>query len=754
MAFVYCSGGLLLLLIVSTLSDTEHAPQNFHVAEAGFETECRDRHFFVSVKMPPGSELHFEAVDAAGVHLITPQYGALCGYTVQAVLDRAILRASYFSCHTENENDETFSLAFRLIVVDRHGEETSANISKSCTLSLPWSPREVLCEENYMEVSVNRDLSCPYTGTLENDLAVGSAVSNWQILFEKDGQQSLVLSPERAVALGYLLMATTGRIVFRTGFGKPHTSVKMVDGVAVSEIHPIVLFRQKQTIRKMDLDAACALSEESSSDLEPYWNNSVTTNQFSLKMDLGSVIGVDGHLQNKQTTMDQGHSNRINAGTMERSIPYVPGEQFVKETFVKAGPHVTPRVLQLFTINQTVPEEGTFTVCLDNVPMDVVLVALELNGNYLPVLAAIQSGYISVITNPNDTHAYRTQIPFEDPAVMKLYLAEGTIEYSLDIKYTLRERASQEEPYYHFVSVVASIKDLFPPVISGWCNEDGISFGLKNMYDHMWEFGIGPYTLTQQLADSRGYIMTNDSQMLIMHIPLFTVGYIYENISLQQFIGAFEISTRNAKTLQIAQATSHHCLFKTTELLVCSSDGLMTVVTNVTKAFPMAVPAMTTLLDRSCKPREFDETRVLFSFKFNTCGTRVKLEKRFLVYENEILFYTSHSPENKPVITRDVPYKITVRCIYSAYGSRRLFVNRRLKAQTPAVTVPTGQKAQTQTKDEVFKLAPSMRPIYPAEATVTVKPASVYEAPVKYVYVSSRGLKKAKGVFQTAKGGT
>ncbi|KAL7875964.1 hypothetical protein AOLI_G00109270 [Acnodon oligacanthus] len=73
------------------------------------------------------------------------------------------------------------------------------------------------------------------------------------------------------------------------------------------------------------------------------------------------------------------------------------------------------------------------------------------------------------------------------------------------------------------------------------------------------------------------------------------------NITLQQFIGTFEILTRNAKTLEVAQSSTRCCWFKTTELLVCSTHGVMTV-TNVTKAVPKAEPVKATLLDRNFKP--------------------------------------------------------------------------------------------------------------------------------------------------------
>ncbi|KAI4895749.1 hypothetical protein NFI96_024037 [Prochilodus magdalenae] len=737
MACGFYSGWLLLLTVACALGDQNILSQYALVPDVVYETECRERYFFVSVKLPPaGSQLQFQAIDAGGAYPITAQYGEFCGYTVQTDLDRVVLRASYFSCHTDNQNDETFTFKFKLIVVDRIRGETSATISKTCSLHLPWTPRDVLCEENYMEVSVSRDLSCPYAGNLKDDgtkiNSVGSVVSTWQVMFEKEGQHSEVMSAENAAALGYFLMSTSGRIVLRTAFGRPHTTIKMADGVAIHELHSVVLFRQKLTVMKMDLDVACVLSESSSSGAEMHWEITgkippLMKSEFEDKLTSSRVTS---QLLDKQT-ISRGHALAGSTETVGTGVPYVSSEEFGKNlvenqyyyqrSFTDTGVKVVathPLALNLLTINRTVPEDHAFTVYLGNVPLYVVLEAVELNGNYFHVWAAIKNGYISEIPYSNGTHAYSIKVQFEDPVVEMIYFTEGVFQFSLSIKYILK-LMPQEKPFYHSVSVVNYVHDVFPPTFSGKCEVNGISFKLDhNKFEYMWKFTIGPYPLTQQLADSRGYILTNDSQSPIMYAPLFTTGYLYENITLQQFFGTFEIFTRNAKTLEVMQSSAKRCLFKTTELLVCSTDGVMTVVSDVTKAVPRADPARTTLLDRNCKPREFDETRVLFSFGLNTCGTRVKvcclklqlwplvrssclhiasflqINQEFIMYENEILFHMSYSSEIKPVITRDAPFKITIRCIYSVHGTSRLFVKRNFKAETPAVTAPVDHKAK------------------------------------------------------------
>lgn len=122
------------------------------------EVECKARSLFVSVDIPPsGSEPRFEAigvfefspflawtctvlntkqsvcdssfffglfVDATGAYPVTESYGAQCGYTysVHPLLGRVILRASYFSCHTDNQ------VQFTSIVMDHFQDNAHLSV--------------------------------------------------------------------------------------------------------------------------------------------------------------------------------------------------------------------------------------------------------------------------------------------------------------------------------------------------------------------------------------------------------------------------------------------------------------------------------------------------------------------------------------------------------------------------------------------------------------------------------------------------
>uniref|UniRef100_A0A4W5NLE8 Uncharacterized protein n=1 Tax=Hucho hucho TaxID=62062 RepID=A0A4W5NLE8_9TELE len=172
----------------------------------------------------------------------------------------------------------------------------------------------------------------------------------------------------------------------------------------------------------------------------------------------------------------------------------------------------------------------------------------------------------------------------------------------MDINYTL-SIMPQEEAYYHLASVMEQLsnacKDLMtslyftssitfyfedlakvtclqksafsppvPPELKGVCTRGGIVFDMtRPRLGYLWEIGVGHDPLTPELVAERGYNLRNKSHILTLEVPLFTVGYTYEDINLRHFYGIFEIHSRDSRTSEIQTATTTRCLFRRDQLI-------------------------------------------------------------------------------------------------------------------------------------------------------------------------------------------
>ncbi|XP_058611390.1 uncharacterized protein LOC131526824 isoform X2 [Onychostoma macrolepis] len=714
--------GLLFLcfqLCEVNASDVTTAPQG------AIETECRDRYFWVSVDVGfAGHVPRFEAVVENGVHIISQDHASRCGYTVRNLNGRASLRASYFSCHTENQDDNNFLFKLNVVLIDHKGRENKYSLSETCTLPVDWSAKEILCEENYIEVTVARDTPCMSDKRTNKEawlaalaFAQRSAISEWQIMFLNQDRLD-AMSISEASRMGYMVDSTPNRVVFRSAYNQPHSVITEIDGIAVEVIHATVFFRQKWAVVMLDLSAACTIAPSSFDGVILHWRTPKVMTPMVLDLS-GFVsrsieLGVDAQLMDETTRTAMGYMLGEDGQVVHVSVPFgAPGgyrmsvvdNNVYKESYATflcyehIYSHVftddteietrhrqlrrleTPLVSRIpFAIDETLPNEEVFTVYLGSFASDVELIAIKLNENYLSVTDDIQQHYfITKIPHINGTHGFIIKVPFEDKSVNRVYLGEGLLHYSAEMNYTLNI-IRRNDTFFHHVSLVAHVNDAFPPDVTGFCTAQSIIFRMNHARQAgLWEVCVGHQALTSDLSRDKGYTLKNDSDSMTLEVPLFTSGYIYEDITLQSFVGTFEILIRDSKTLEIHKRTTKSCYFQSEELTVCSTDGIMTVVATTTKTWPTVTPSSTSLLDRRCRPKATDETRVMFSFGVDTCGTRLMLGDGYIVYENEVISDEGAIIDQESAIKRESKFRLTVRCFYPLDSVKKVFTSRLFK---------------------------------------------------------------------------
>ncbi|KAK1890166.1 Zona pellucida sperm-binding protein 2 [Dissostichus eleginoides] len=652
MAFGFCIGVALLLSLWSR-AETAGIPDGV------LRMECHDRYFMIAVDPSfTGDEPHFEAVDETGAYAITQQYAAQCGYSINVhpLPGHVELRASYFSCQTQNKDDEMFTFNFNLNVT-QEGKEVTYPLNKTCSPSLPWSPREVTCETNYMEVSVRSEVTCP-SGTKKDDWnslkpAHRSTTSDWQVMFQTDDVQLPPMNISDAHEglyheSGYMMWETPEMLYPNLDGQQVNVGLKgELVAQPVAEERGYIVGKQNNTIQICIPENAEGRYRKSAVDEDLY--------EFYVY-----------HLYLEQILVDEDRVETRIRFLRTLATPLLPSP--------------------IFAENQTVLEENMFTVYLGDVPEDVQLAAVHLNGQEFTVPLNASSFIITKVVHPNNTHGYKLKVPFEDPVVLQQFSkTDAVLHYILNINYTLTV-LPEKDLYYHMESVVALVTDVSPPQFDAVCTESGISFKLDHRpFDYLWEITIDSDLLTSELADQHGYIMSNDSNSLLLEVPLFSHGYEYKNISLKGFFGTFEIIMRDLETSEVQGSTIKTCLFSTTELIMCSTDGRMTVVADLALAIPNGGnPARTNLRDKYCGPKETDGSRALFSFSLNRCGSAIKLNSENVIYQNEI-FYSKKFLRPGKVVSDNATERVTMQCTYPLSGLHRLFSVYRFESDAAGI---------------------------------------------------------------------
>ncbi|MGH0141917.1 UNVERIFIED_CONTAM: hypothetical protein FKN15_075119 [Acipenser sinensis] len=99
-------------------------------------------------------------------------------------------------------NDVSYALQYRFVRLDSLGRETVYPFSLSCSTESPWNPREIVCEENYME---------------------GATICTHQT-----GMTPKTMTAADARTAGYLVNSTSSRVIFRSPYGMPMSEVLLV----------------------------------------------------------------------------------------------------------------------------------------------------------------------------------------------------------------------------------------------------------------------------------------------------------------------------------------------------------------------------------------------------------------------------------------------------------------------------------------------------------------------------------------------
>ncbi|XP_053115342.1 uncharacterized protein LOC128329009 [Hemicordylus capensis] len=720
------SAGLNLLCMLLLSQEVVSVP--FPAGTA--RTECRGRYFWIwMAKAALGqNSWRYGVLNELGQRIpMTEQVAAQCGFTSDTDLyGNPEIRVSFLACSVRNLFDQDFSLQMQVLVTSPTNLTVAYDVSMSCSLDTPWSPREIVCEENYMEVSVRRAVPGIASEALNDDwvaawpVAQGAVNQVWQVVFHFQNGSLQTMMATQAHALGYGVNTTATRVLFRTPYSTQQTEVVMVQGLEVEVARATVFYKQAWMILMVDTAVACPINPPVFTATTLSWVTPRIMPSLvafpQLYQDEAVQMGLDGRVIDPATVVTNGYTFMMDTNLVTITVPIgAPGG--LTESDVMDNHYGTTYSIKLLLdrrwqgdesdrtrhrclkavrtpfvphtpvlINSTIPERGYFDIQLGNFFPDVALTTIAVGGKPLTPTELKGRGFgLDEVPNPNATRVFILKVPFADPLVEQQYLHGNIRRYTLDLDYTLN-LVPKDKPFTYPGVVACEVPDVVLPTAEGFCEAGRISLVMtRGNMDHYWAPYVGNRPLTPEMAVAQNYTVHEDGGRFYLSVPLLAAGLVYEDISLQGVTARLDFSLRDNKTLAVMVAFPVACLFPTRKLLVCLPNGTMmaTVLSLDTK--PALDPRRTHLWDKTCGPVAADESRALFSFPLASCGTTRRFEGNYLVYENEVTFGREMIPEANPVITRDSHYRLTLRCRYPLNETLRVWAQRHLgRRVTPA----------------------------------------------------------------------
>ncbi|KFV48638.1 Zona pellucida sperm-binding protein 2, partial [Gavia stellata] len=652
--------------------------------------------------------LSFSVVDQSGIAWeLDEAMASQCGYTVTySNWNNIEFRASALSCHSRLEKD-VFTVTVQIKASRTPDMRNAATHLKSASCHHgPWSLRELVCETNYMEVSVRREVPQTVKGFIQDESedwtlafpeAKAGEASIWQIVFHQPEEKKAFLVSD-AWSAGYGLNTTDTRVLLRIPYTAAQIQLVKVDvflqaqGITFSAVRSSTFYKQRWMILMVDTAVACPVDGVDYANKTIIWTvpkyiQPLSAGATSFK-DVLVEAGVELHKLSAKEMASRKYVllNDLNAITMK--IP-IGAEGGYYKTAVSSGQHGAKYTINLFLEHQwednkwgltkhtiikeietpfeqvelAVTNNPNLSARLMNVTVgtflpDVELVNLTIEGATVAVPEAVQHGYLtSEIRHANGSKAYVIQVPFDAPSIKKEYMRADMRAYILNVTLVFITHPTNET-FTVPVVTVSAVKDAVLPTARGFCDERNLYLIITHgNVDQNWLPFISDWHLTPEAAQKYNYSLRDNGIHLAIRVPFLSPHVNYEDFHTSGIKASLHLTLKDGITLANRRDFSISCRFSPSELIQCLPNG--TVVVTAVKLVGVADldTSLLVLRDRECKPSLVTDKTATFKFNVNTCGTSRKFNSTTMTYENDVLYFR---PGN------DMPvYQLKFVCSYA-----------------------------------------------------------------------------------------
>uniref|UniRef100_A0A3B5B8X2 Uncharacterized LOC103372656 n=1 Tax=Stegastes partitus TaxID=144197 RepID=A0A3B5B8X2_9TELE len=535
--------------------------------------------------------------------LLTPSLASQCGFSMKIDhLGNAMIYASLQNCFAQNVNDEAFTTAFQLRL---HGSQLAEDeiypVAETCHYPT-WACREILCDHNYMEVSVKMPTPDDYV-LPENPIPDGhkQPVNTGNTGFRTTTitfftPEEKVMKVTDAQRSGHGIANTPKRLVVRSPQASPETYTQNVAGVLMRVVKTSTVFEKKWLVTRIDAAAACPLLDGSvyfTADtitcyLPRHIDPLISSGQSKL---LEVHMGIEGQRLEAAEIEARHYSLSVTDTYIVIVIPIgavgghfksqVQNGQYhvsytidlmIEVLWTEDATHENTRYKVLFPIttpllprppqvtDRTVAAERVFKLEFGYFLPDVALVNITFPSEVLSVTECQARG-INVLEHmsPNSSHkAFTLEVPFKDPVVSQTSQAGFTV-YALHLSFGLVV-LDDYTPFSHAAYAEAVLEDVVPPSVSGGCDHQNFYILVKyGSQGFNFQTSVGNLMLTENMAQQYGF--TENGTHFSFAVPFFAPPVVFEAIESSSIRSRLDVTLRNLETNTIIKEFSVACNF-------------------------------------------------------------------------------------------------------------------------------------------------------------------------------------------------
>ncbi|MEQ2244099.1 hypothetical protein ILYODFUR_013669 [Ilyodon furcidens] len=721
-------GWIFLLIAAANIEAQKKSSRNV-------STKCLGNIMRVNVGPLGGSLLDVAVIINNTATVLTQSIATQCGFSMKSdSFGNALIYVSLQNCFAQNVEDEMFTTALQLrLHGNQFAEDELYQVAETCRYDI-WASREVICDYNYIEVSVHRaapdefplhghPFSSSNSRRAAEKMPMDAGFRATTVVFfaqEEEKPMSLADAQKR----GYGIGNTPTRLVLRSPVMAPETFLQIVAGVPMRVLKTSTIFEKKWLATQVDAAAACPVQEGSvfftqntitwylPRQIDPM----ISSGQFNL---LEVHFGINGQRLGAVEMQAREYSVALNDFYIVTELPiggvggyykshiqddlyYVSYmiepmlellwtedatyEQTRYKVFFHIATHLLPQPLEL--IDNTLPEDRMFKMTLGHFAVDVVLINITFPAEVLSTSDCSVRGFnILEHMSPNSSMKFFTlQVPFTDPAVLQ-QTREGITVYSLHLTFGLM-LLDDHVTFSHKAYLEAAVKDIVPPSVSGGCDNNNFYILVKyGTQGYSFQTMVGKRLMTPSLAQHYEY-MENGTHFSFV-VPFSAPDVAIEAIESSSIRGRLDVVLSNAEMNSQIQEFSVACHFPST-LTECFPNGTMTALALKMESVPSLNPRKLTLEDSSCGPVHSDDRYAFFVFTVNSCGTTRKFMSNAMLYENKISLPDVLLME-KGLKSEEPEYRLKVSCVYDINTSHAVAFNTRPRRSEPYAENSKGQ---------------------------------------------------------------